>query len=101
MITTDNGKEFTAHKKITKTLNPEFYFARPYHSWEGGLNDNTNGLVRQFFPKGIDFIKLTHEEVQNVEKKLNNRPQKLLQFRTPNKEFLHLTGQKPTYALRG
>jgi IS30 family transposase len=100
-ITTDNGKEFAAHKKIAETLKAKFYFARPYHSWERGLNENTNGLVRQFFPKGTDFTKLTHEEVQNVEKNLNNRPRKLLQFRTPNEEFLHLTGQKPTYALRG
>ena len=100
-ITTDNGKEFAAHKKIAKTLNAEFYFARPYHSWERGLNENTNGLVRQFFPKGTDFTKLTHEEVRNVEKNLNNRPRKLLQFRTPNEKFLHLTGRKATYALRG
>ena len=100
-ITTDNGKEFAAHKKIAKKLNAEFYFARPYHSWERGLNENTNGLIRQFFPKGTDFTKLTHEDVRNVEKNLNNRPRKLLQFRTPNEEFLYLTGRKPTYALRG
>jgi IS30 family transposase len=100
-ITTDNGKEFAAHKEIAKKLNAQFYFARPYHSWERGLNENTNGLVRQFFPKSTDFTKLTHEDVRNIEKNLNSRPRKSLQFKTPNEEFLLLTGQKPTYALRG
>ena len=99
-ITTDNGKEFAAHKKVSEELKTEFYFAHPYCSWERGLNENTNGLVRQFFPKGTDFTKLTHEDVRNVEKNLNNRPRKLLQFRTPNEEFLLITGKKPTYALQ-
>lgn len=100
-ITTDNGKEFAAHKEVAKKLRAEFYFARPYRSCDRGLNENTNGLVRQFFPKGTDFTKLTYEEVRIVEKMLNDRPRKLLQFKTPNEEFLHLTGRKPTYALRG
>ena len=93
-------KEFLVHKKIAKMLKTEFYFACHYHSWERGLNENTNDLVRQFFSKETAFTDLTDEEVRNIEKKLNNRPRKLLQFRTPNEEFLLLTGRKPTYALR-
>lgn len=99
-ITTDNGKEFSGHKNITTALDAQVYFANPYHSWERGLNENTNGLVRQFFPKKTDFTKLTQELVREVEENLNNRPRKLLKFRTPNEEFLHLTGMVPGYALR-
>jgi IS30 family transposase len=99
-ITTDNGKEFAQHKTITKELNASFYFANPYHSWERGLNENTNGLVRQFFPKGTDFTKITQEQVRFVEENLNNRPRKLLNYRTPNEEFLRLTGLSFFYALQ-
>lgn len=95
-MTTDNGKEFSAHENIANALKIEFFFANPYHSWERGLNENTNGLVRQYFSKGTDFTKLTYEQVFEVEKKLNNRPRKTLGFRTPSEEFLRLTG----YALR-
>jgi transposase, IS30 family len=99
-ITTDNGKEFSGHKNIADALDAQIYFANPYHSWERGLNENTNGLVRQFFPKKTDFTKLTHEQVKEVEDNLNNRPRKMLKFRTPNEEFLHLAGIVPGYALR-
>lgn len=99
-ITTDNGKEFAHHAAITQQLNAPVFFENPYHSWERGLNENTNGLVRQFFPKGTDFTKLTHEQVQKVEENLNNRPRKILRYRTPNEEFLRLTGLQPTYALQ-
>ena len=58
-LTSDNGKEFANHEKISKTLDAPFYFCTPYHSWERGLNENTNGLVRQYFPKGMDFSTLT------------------------------------------
>ena len=91
-ITTDNGKEFSWHKTIAAHLNAQVYFANPYRSWERGLNENTNGLVRQFFPKKTDFTKLTDEQIKEVENNLNNRPRKLLKFRTPNEEFLRLTG---------
>ncbi len=97
-ITTENGKKFSAHKQVSKELETEFYFANPYCSWERGLNENTNGLVRQFFPKGTDFTMLTHEEIRRVEENLNISPRKLLEFSTPNEEFLLLTGRKPTYA---
>ncbi len=98
-ITTDNGKEFSGHQNITFALKAQVYFANPYRSWERGLNENTNGLVRQFFPKGTDFTKLTHEQVREVEENLNNRPRKTLNFKTPNEEFLRLTGKFPNYAL--
>lgn len=98
-ITTDNGKEFSQHEFVASELDAKFFFANPYHSWERGLNENTNGLVRQYFPKGCDFTKLTQEQVLEVEKKLNNRPRKTLDFRTPNEEFLRLTGIDLNYAL--
>lgn len=81
--TSDNGKEFARHEEISEKLGCEFYFATPYHSWERGLNEHTNGLVRQYFPKGSDFTKLTQEDVLLVENKLNNRPRKILDFMTP------------------
>ena len=82
-ITADNGKEFAFHKKITEALNTAFYFAHPYHSWERGLNENTNGLIRQYFPKNTDFKTVDEKDVYNVMQKLNNRPRKSLGFKTP------------------
>lgn len=82
-ITADNGKEFAYHKKITEALNTAFYFAHPYHSWERGLNENTNGLIRQYFPKNTDFKTVDDLDVYNVMQKLNNRPRKSLGFKTP------------------
>lgn len=93
--TSDNGKEFSAHEKVVETLGGSFYFAKPYHSWERGLNEHTNGLVRQYFPKGTDFTKLTQEEVADVERKINNRPRKILNFQTPAEVFLAFTGLDP------
>ena len=98
-ITTDNGKEFAQHELVTEKLGAKFYFAQPYHSWERGLNENTNGLVRQYFPKGSDFSKLDQQQVLAVEKKLNNRPRKTLGYKTPREEFLRLTGVDLNYAL--
>jgi transposase, IS30 family len=82
-ITADNGKEFAYHEEISQALGTEFYFAHPYSSWERGLNENTNGLLRQYFPKKTDFKKVTQHEVERAVKKLNARPRKLLDFRTP------------------
>jgi transposase, IS30 family len=82
-ITADNGKEFAYHEKISKELDTAFYFAHPYSSWERGLNENTNGLIRQYFPKKTDFKTVTDEEVYSVMEKLNNRPRKSLNFQTP------------------
>ena len=82
-ITADNGKEFARHKEIAKRLDAEFYLARPYHSWERGANENTNGLIRQYIPKGMDFSELTDEMLAEIEWKLNHRPRKSLGYRTP------------------
>jgi transposase, IS30 family len=90
-LTSDNGKEFAQHRKIACELESDFYFATPYHSWERGLNEHTNGLVRQYFPKGLDFAILTNADVRRVEDLLNNRPRKRLGYRSPNEVFAQLT----------
>jgi IS30 family transposase len=86
-ITYDNGKEFAAHAEIAASLGASSYFAKPYHAWERGLNEHTNGLVRQYFPKGTGFDTLTHADVQRVEDKLNSRPRKILGYKTPHEVF--------------
>ncbi len=86
-ITSDNGKEFAAHKDIANALKADLYFAHPYHSWERGLNENTNGLIRQYFPKGTTFDNVTGEQVEAAMKRLNDRPRKSLGFMTPNQVF--------------
>jgi IS30 family transposase len=95
-ITADNGKEFAEHETIAKALEANFYFAHPYASWERGLNENTKGLVRQYFPKQCHFDRITDEEIQTVIDKLNNRSRKFLAFKTPNEVFF---GMKLTVAL--
>lgn len=93
-ITSDNGKEFSGHQAISKALEIDYYFARPYHSWERGANENLNGLIRQYFPKGSSFEFITKEQVQAVEDKLNNRPRKRFDYKTPKQVYLHkLTNQ--------
>jgi IS30 family transposase len=82
-ITVDNGKEFAQHHKLTKTLGLEVYFALPHRPWQRGTNENTNGLLRQFFPKGTDFSRISHQEVARVERLLNERPRKRLGYRSP------------------
>ena len=89
-ITTDNGKEFAMHQQIAQTLGVEYYFAHPYHSWERGANENLNGLVRQYFPKGTSFENVTEDNVTQVVKILNNRPRERLNFLTPNEVFKQL-----------
>jgi IS30 family transposase len=86
-ITVDNGKEFCEHEAIAAALQARIYFAHPYASWERGLNENTNGLVRQYFPKKYDFTKITIAELQDVAARLNNRPRKTLGYRTPSEVF--------------
>ena len=86
-ITSDNGREFCQHARIAKQLQASFYFAHPYASWERGLNENTNGLVRQYFPKKTDFSLLTDAEVKRVMRMLNHRPRKTLGYRTPHEVF--------------
>jgi IS30 family transposase len=82
-ITADNGKEFAYHEKISRALSADVYFAHPYSSWERGLNENTNGLLRQYFPKSTDFKKVEQIEVRRALKRLNARPRKDLGFKTP------------------
>ncbi len=86
-ITADNGKEFAMHEKISEALESEFYFAHPYCSWERGLNENTNGLIRRYFPKDTNFKDVTDEEVESVMDKLNSRPRKSLGFKSPREMF--------------
>lgn len=86
-ITSDNGREFSFHERITGRLGSAFYFAHPYCAWERGLNENTNGLVRQYFPKDCDFRRLTWREVRRVQERLNHRPRKTLGYRTPHEVF--------------
>jgi len=94
-ITSDNGKEFACHELISLRLRVNMYFARPYHSWERGANENLNGLIRQYFPKGFDFEKVTPKQIKEVETKLNNRPRKRLNFDTPAERFQQLTNINP------
>ncbi|MBW6492685.1 MAG: IS30 family transposase [Lentimicrobium sp.] len=89
-ITADNGKEFAFHKEICKALDIDFYFARPYHSWERGANENTNGLIRQYFRKGTSFENVTDEDIEHVQNQLNNRPRKKLSYLTPNEYFFSI-----------
>ena len=82
-VTFDNGKEFAEHEKIAAELQADIYFAHPYHSWERGLNENSNGLVREYFPKEMELTDVTQEEVQWAVDRINHRPRKVLGFRTP------------------
>ncbi len=84
-ITADNAKEFAYHEKMTEALGANVYFADPYSSWQRGLNENTNGLLRQYWPKKTDFKKISAREVNAVILQLNNRPRKKLDFKTPAK----------------
>ena len=86
-ITSDNGKEFGNHEKIAKGLKCNFYFAHAYSSWERGTNENTNGLIRQYFPKNREFRTITDKELIHAMKRLNNRPRKRFGYKTPNQVF--------------
>ena len=86
-ITFDNGKEFAEHQTIAARLQTQVYFAHPYRSWERGLNENTNGLLRQYFPKKTNFNKITDEQLQWAVNQLNHRPRKCLGYRTPFEVF--------------
>ena len=99
-ITFDNGKEFAKHHMISETTGAQCFFATPYHSWERGLNEHTNGLVRQYFPKGSAFDTLSHADVSRVESLLNNRPRKCLGYKTPLELFSQLTSHHSPVAFR-
>lgn len=87
-ITLDNGLEFAAHETIAETVDADIYFAHPYASWERGINENTNGLIRQYFPKGTDFDEVSDEEIRFVMNRLNNRPRATRGGRSPNELFM-------------
>jgi IS30 family transposase len=80
-ITFDNGKEFAEHKTIAKNPKADVYFAHPYSSWERGTNENTNGLVRQYFPKGTAFNTITEKDIKLVMDRLNTRPHKTRNYK--------------------
>lgn len=86
-LTTDNGKEFARHKEVSAALGVPVYFAHPHSPWERGTNENTNGLIREYLPKGIDFREVRNDDVLQIAERLNNRPRKCLGFRTPNEAF--------------
>ena len=86
-LTYDNGREFADHERIAHDLEAQVYFAHPYSSWERGLNENTNGLIRQYFPKHRDLMTVTAAEIQQAMHRLNHRPRKTLGYRTPYETF--------------
>jgi len=86
-ITSDNGKEFAYHKQVSAALDTDFYFANPYHSWERGLNEHTNGLIRQYLPKKSEFLHLSKDEIIMIQNRLNHRPRKVLNYKTPYEVF--------------
>ncbi len=86
-ITSDNGREFAGHEEIASKLKADFYFAHPYSSWERGTNENTNGLIRQYFPKNRDFTTITQQEIDMAMERLNSRPRMRLGYQTPSQVF--------------
>lgn len=86
-LTLDNGLEFAGFKEIENTLGLDVYFADPYSPWQRGANENLNGLIRQYLPKGTDLRGLTHHHLNTITQKLNNRPRKRLNYKTPAKLF--------------
>ena len=94
-ITADNGSEFAGHAEVTAALGAAFYFATPYHSWERGLNENTNGRIRRFFGKGEDLRQVDPAKVEYVETRLNHCPRKALGFRTPAQALAEARGRPP------
>jgi IS30 family transposase len=89
-LTLDNGLEFSDHERIAKSLGLRIYFAHPYSSWERGINENTNGLISQYFPKGMDLNEVTQEQIEFVMDRLNNRPRASRGNKSPNELFMRL-----------
>lgn len=86
-ITSDNGKEFADHELVSIICEADFYFAKPYCSWQRGSNENANGLVRQYLPKGTDFATISDAQIADIERRINSRPRKTLGYRTPYQVF--------------
>jgi IS30 family transposase len=95
-ITSDNGKEFAGHKKIAEELDADFYFAHPYAPWERGINENINGLIRQYVPKKTSFDDVDDTKIQHIMDRLNNRPRKTNGYKTP----IQIISKVKTVALR-
>jgi IS30 family transposase len=91
-ITFDNGLEFAQHMDVANELDCKTFFAKPYSSWQRGLNENHNGLLRQYFPKGMPLNTVTQQEVDFAIDELNDRPRKKLGFKTPRTVFTQMTG---------
>ena len=94
-LTSDRGREFQLHDNVTKALGVEFYFPPPHQPWQHGTNENTNGLLREYFSKGYDFNELSNTDLQAVVDQLNRRPRKCLGYKTPQEVYfstwLHFT----------
>ncbi|MFT7003439.1 MAG: IS30 family transposase [Sulfurimonas sp.] len=88
-ITNDNGKEFSYHEEVAKVLDTEFYFANPYQSWQRGLNEHTNSLIREYFPKKTEFKNITDKQIVEVQNRLNARSRKILNYKTPAEVFFN------------
>ena len=99
-ITADNGMQFAQHERVSSTLGVSMYFARPYHSWERGTNENTNGLIRQYIPKKSNFDDYSDDDLVNIQSKLNSRPRKRLGYSTPIETFKSLTKIDESVAFR-
>jgi len=91
-ITSDNGTEFAGHEAVARELEADFFFAHPYSAWERGTNENANGLVRRYFPKGTNFLNVSDTEVRHVMNRLNDRPRRILGYRTPAEVFFAPSG---------
>jgi IS30 family transposase len=100
-MTFDNGKEFAEHEAMASELKADIYFAHPYHSWERGLNENSNGLLRQYFPKKMVLADVTDDQVQWAMDRLNHRPRKVLGFKSPHEVFfgVEMRYTKPSLAV--
>ena len=88
-LTTDSGKEFARHREISAALGAPVYFAHPHSPWERGTNENTNGLIREYLPRGLDFRGVRNDDVLRIVERLNKRPGKCLGFRTPREAFFN------------
>ncbi len=88
-LTTDNGKEFARHREISAALGAPVYFAHPHSPWERGTNENTNGLIREYLPRGLDFRGVRNDDVLRIVERLNKRPGKCPGFRTPREAFFN------------
>ena len=100
-ITFDNGREFTEHMKVASALACKTYFAKPYHSWERGQNENANGLLRQYFPKAMELHNIAVNKVVEAIDKLNSRPRKCLDWKTPYEVFYELSGFDARIVVQG